>query len=472
MPTPLTSHWLKSVIDSIADRGRELLGLDNNMIDVQGLQALCQQLLIGQGEASGIALSQEILRSYHRLSNEDKLTFFEMLDDTYKPDFDLIQAAMARYQASRSAEDLIALNTAVEAPRQELFRRLNMAPDGTASLVTLRADLLNVVRDNPSLKSVDADLKHLLSSWFNRGFLQLTSIDWASPAQVLEKLINYEAVHEIQGWDDLRRRLMKDRRCFAFFHPAMPDEPLIFVEVALVKGLSNEVGSLLDPKAPVLEPQQADTAIFYSINNTQAGLRGISFGHFLIKQVLTELTNECPWVKNSSTLSPIPTFRAAIDKWLSSGEILPRHAEFDDILQRHSALLENISTQPGLEPAEDVKQRLSFVLENHLDKENKELATILADLALSYLTFPKENGKLADPVALLHLSNGARLERLNPFADMSENGISTSYGVMVNYLYNLKDVEKNHEAFVTKGEIMMSDSLNKTFKKFNRPAID
>lgn len=468
----MKSHWFQNAIDSIAERGRELLGLDNNKVDTKDLHGLCQQLFVGQGEASGIALSQEILRSYSRMSNEEKLAFFHMLDQEFKPNFDQIQTVMARYNESRSAEDLIALNAAVEAPRQELFRRLNMAPNGTANLVALRADLLKVIRKQPELKSVDADLKHLLSSWFNRGFLQLRSIDWASPAQILEKLINYESVHEIQGWDDLRRRLMKDRRCFAFFHPAMPDEPLIFVEVAFVQGLSNEVGSLLDPEALELDPKQADTAIFYSINNTQAGLRGISFGNFLIKQVLTELTNEFPWVKISSTLSPIPTFSSAINKWLSGNEMLPVHAEFDDILKRNSTLLNEISTQHSLEPDQDDKKVLGILLENNIDKDSCELATILNELALSYLTFPNKNGKLSDPVAMFHLSNGARLERLNPCADKSDHGISTSFGMMVNYLYDLKDVELNHEAFVTKGKVMMSDTLNKTFKKFTRQDID
>lgn len=464
----MVNHWLKNVIDSIAERGRELLKLDSREVDTLDILALCQQLLSGQGEASGIALSQEILRSYRHMSNDEKRSFFQMLDNEFKPDFEQIEAVMNRYKASRSAEDLIALNTAVEAPRQELFRRLNMAPNGTANLVALRADLQKLLRKEPSLKSVDADLKHLLSSWFNRGFLQLSNIDWNSPAQILEKLINYESVHAIQGWDDLRRRLMKDRRCFAFFHPAMPDEPLIFVEVAFVQGLSNEVDSLLNPKAEELDPKQADTAIFYSINNTQAGLRGISFGNFLIKQVLTELSNEFPWVKISSTLSPIPTFNAAITKWLNSSEKLAQHSEFDQILKRHSSWIADIKIQFGLSPDQDEKSVLQTLLNDYLDKDNSTLTGILKELALSYLTLPTENGKLADPVAMFHLSNGARLERLNSFADTSNHGISSSFGVMVNYLYDLNDVELNHEAFVSKGKIMMSETFKKDFKKLSR----
>ena len=461
----MKNYWLKNAIESIAERGRELLGLDNNEVNTLDIHALCQQLLSGQGEASGIALSQEILQSYQRMSSDEKLVFFKMLDESFKPDFDQIQTTMVSYQQSRSAEDLIALNEAVEAPRQELFRRLNMAPNGTASLVALRADLLQILRKNPALKSVDADLKHLLSSWFNRGFLQLRSIDWSSPAQILEKLINYESVHEIHGWNDLRRRLMKDRRCFAFFHPAMHDEPLIFVEVAFVQGLSGEVGSLINPLAEELNPKNADTAIFYSINNTQAGLRGISFGNFLIKQVLTELTDEFPWVKISSTLSPIPTFRNGINKWLDSEDKSDQYSEFDKILTRNDSLLAEMKSQLGLTADLQAKPLLKTVLNEHLDKDNSALSAILSELALSYLTQPTANGKLADPVAMFHLSNGARLERLNPFADTSEHGLTTSFGMMVNYLYDLKDVELNHEAFVSKGSIMMSDVLKKEFKK-------
>jgi len=461
----MSNHWLQNVIESIAERGRELIGLDSNENESQDIHSLCQQLLSGAGEASGIALSQQILREYRNMSVEQKFNFYQLLDQQFAPDFEKIQTVMARYQVSRSTEDLIALNTAVEAPRQELFRRLNMAPKGTASLVALRADLLRQLKKQPSFKSIDADLKHLLSSWFNRGFLQLSLINWQSPAEILEKIINYEAVHEIRGWDDLRRRLMKDRRCFAFFHPAMPDEPLIFVEVALVKGLSNEVKSLINPDAPELDPQQADTAIFYSINNTQAGLRGISFGNFLIKQVLTELTKECPWIKVSSTLSPIPGFRSALDKWLDSDEKSAQHSEFDSILQQHApALLDEVRAQLSASTDLTDKQCLAALLRHHLNQENISQGNILTALALSFLTYAKHNGQLADPVAMFHLSNGACLERINPFANMSEHGQQTSYGVMVNYLYDLNTVELNHEAFVTKGKIKMSDTLYKIFK--------
>ena len=461
----MKNKWFKNIIDSVAERGRELLGLDSDETNKQNIQALCQQLLSGQGEASGIALSQEILRIYNSMTNEEKLVFFHILAKVFEPNIDQLKTAMNRYLDSHSADDLISLNAAVEAPRQELFRRLNMAPNGTANLVALRADLLRVLKITPALKSVDADLKHLFQSWFNRGFLQLRSIDWRSPAHILEKLINYESVHEIHGWNDLRRRLMQDRRCFAFFHPAMPDEPLIFIEIAFVQGLSREVSGLIDPEAPELDIKLADTAIFYSINNTQAGLRGISFGNFLIKQVLTELADEVPWVKISSTLSPIPTFASSIRKWLEGDKQKDNSHGFGGILQRHSELLKELSKKHGLESTQSEKEILETLLDKPLNSNDKEFSTILGDFALIYLTQPDENGKLTDPVAMFHLSNGARLERINTFADMSSHGISSSYGVMANYLYDLKDVEANHEAFVTRGIVKMSDALKSKVRK-------
>lgn len=462
----MKNQWFRNIIDSIADRGRELLGLDNQQASTQNLYDLCQRLLAGRGEASGIALSQEILRLYRDMLDADKLAFFELLAEKFEPNLEKILSVVAKYQHSHAPEDLIELNAVVEAPRQELFRRLNMAPNGTGSLVALRADLLAQLKTHPALIAVDADLKHILSSWFNRGFLQLRNIDWTSPAYILEKLINYESVHEIRGWDDLRRRLIKDRRCFAFFHPAMPDEPLIFIEVAFVRGLSGKIHMLIDPSAPELDPKQADTAIFYSINNTQRGLRGISFGNFLIKQVLTEVTTELPWIKVSSTLSPVPSFASALQQWLREDTDSPKHLRFNDICQRHSTTLSKLATQYGIDPHLALPASLQTLLQNSSALNNPALSPLLSELALCHLTTLDANGRLADPVATFHLSNGARLERINTHADMSAPGIASSYGVMVNYLYDLKDVETNHEAFVSQGKIMLSDALAKKLKLF------
>lgn len=463
----MNNDWLRDVFDSIAIRGREILGLENNAANKQDLHTLCRQLLMGQGEASGIALSQEILHIYNTIITDEKKVFFQMLAQEYNPRLDQLQIAMEKYQRSHSAQDLVDLTAAVEAPRQELFRRMNMAPDGTASLVGLRADLLDLLKDNPELIAVDADLKHILTSWFNRGFLQLQDIDWRSPAHILEKLINYESVHEIQGWDDLRRRLMKDRRCFAFFHPAMPDEPLIFIEVALVQGITSAITDLIDPDTTELDPKRADTAIFYSINNTQKGLRGISFGHFLIKQVLTELSFECPWIKVTSTLSPVPSFSSALEHWFKGDSQQPHQMLFEVIAREHSTSIKAIAEQYTIDSMQTEKTILKALLLNKEVLKEGAIINILSSLALAYLISRNDDGKLPDAVARFHLSNGAQLERINVNADMSEHGISTSYGIMVNYLYDLSALESNHEAFVTRGKVMMSDSLLKKVKQFS-----
>ncbi|WP_035964805.1 malonyl-CoA decarboxylase, partial [Bradyrhizobium sp. YR681] len=326
------------------------------------------------------------------------------------------------------------LAEAADPPRQEVLRRMNMAPGGTAALVAMRSEIGRRLVPEPELKLLDADLKHLFASWFNRGFLTLQRIDWQSPAAVLEKLIAYEAVHEIHGWDDLRRRLAPDRRCFAFFHPALPGEPLIFVEVALVEGLAAAVPPLLvqdvDTDAARARAARADTAIFYSISNCQDGLRGVSFGNFLIKQVVEELRSEFPRLDRFSTLSPVPGFR----RWLS------RHAAEDGPLP---ALLRESDGQAWWQdPA--LSERLRPVL--------------LRSCAL-YLTQPAAAGHRIDPVARFHLGNGARLERINWLGNTAPRAIEESFGIMVNYLYDHDSIEDNHEAFARDGQIVRSSAV-------------
>lgn len=442
-------------MEVIADRGRELLTFHAEQTPAD----LCAALLSGRGEASGLALSRELLRVYKAMSWEQRIGFFEMLCRDFGPDPDKIREATENYSRSQSLEDFLQLSAMVEPPRQELFRRLNMAPNATAALVAMRADLLAELNVRPHLKAVDADLKHLLSSWFNRGFLRLERIDWHSPAQVLEQLINYESVHAIRGWDDLRRRLAQDRRCFAFFHPAMPDEPLIFVEVALVQGMTDAVGPLLDPDAPLLEPAQADTAMFYSINNTQVGLRGISFGNFLVKQVLTELHEEFPAITHFATLSPMPRFAATLQAAVHGEQPGLDRGALDALLAEQA---ESLCAAAGREPPSEA---LLAILEGGSEAHRELLAEPLQRLALAYLTLPQAHGDVVDPVASFHLSNGARLERVNPYADTSAHGMQASFGVMVNYLYDPDEVEANHERFVTGGEIAMSKSLTKTYKR-------
>lgn len=455
--------WLERMLEAVADRGRDLLKLEPGSRGTGDPASLCRQLLSGRGEASNIALARAVLQLYAGYDTEQRLGFFRMLLDDFGPDLARMQAAMERYAASRAPEDLVRLNQAVEPPRQELFRRLNTAPNGTASLVALRADLLGFQREHPELAAVDADLKHLLSSWFNRGFLQMRAIDWRSPAHILEKLINYEAVHEIQGWEDLHRRLMADRRCFAFFHPAMPDEPLIFVEVALVRGIADRVQPLIDPGAPTLAPEDADTAVFYSINNTQVGLRGISFGNFLIKQVVTELRSELPALRHFATLSPLPRFAATVrGAWSGEQQGFSRE-RLSALVGRHR---EALCSAAGMD---DPVRALERLLEGDPRQDEELLAEPLTELALAYLTTPRPGSGLLDPVATFHLANGARLERINPFADGSRRGLRNGFGVMVNYLYVPEEVEANHERFVGAGEVVLSKSLQRLRRRLEEP---
>ncbi len=448
----MRERWFERLHSTIADRGRELLGLSTVGRDTD--KQLLQKLLAGRGEASAIAIAREILDRYANKDAQEKESFFVLLEHDFGPQPELIEPAVARYLQTRDQMDFVTLAEAVEPPRQEVFRRLNMAPHGTKALVEMREDLLHAIRKNASLRVVDADFKHLLSSWFNRGFLNLRRIDWSSPAQVLEKLINYESVHEIKGWKDLRRRLENDRRCFAFFHPALPDEPVIFVEVALTDGMSDDVAPLLDIQSPVADPFSATTAVFYSINNTLVGLRGISFGNFLIKQVLEELKRELPKLKQFVTLSPIPRMAQAIDEVLHGRAVEGLGQE--KLLVMLSDLMpeiEQITGETGPETAlTTFLQRVSVLPQD-------KTRPVLERLVLIYLTQSKYKDSVYDSVAAFHLANGAILERINPFANVTEYGLHASYGCMVNYLYDPDQVEANHEQFVNSGVIAMSKAL-------------
>ena len=400
--------------------------------------AVCHALLSERGEVSGAALAREALAAYDALPANAFKPFIDLLAAEFSPAPAAIAGAAAAYARDATARNLIALQRAVEPPRQEMFRRLNMAPGGTATLVDMRRRLLREIRSNPHWVGVDADLAHLFGSWFNRGFLRLARIDWHTPAIVLEKLILYEAVHEITDWNDLHRRLADDRRCFAFFHPALPDEPLIFIEVALTDGVSNAIGPLINPDSAETDPALADCAIFYSITNCQDGLRGISFGNLLIKQVVHELEREFPRLRTFATLSPVPGFRA----WLA--EILRQNAAVADEL----ACLQTAGWHAQAEVAARVQP-------------------LLLTLCAWYLTMAKRNDEPLDAVARFHLGNGARMERLNWLADTSKRGLDLAAGMMVNYVYRLAEVERNHEAFVHEHEIVASHAL----KKFARDCV-
>jgi malonyl-CoA decarboxylase len=394
--------------------------------------ALCHALLSERGEVSGAALARDALAAYDALPANAFQPYISLLAKDFSPAPISIAAAAAAYAIDPSPHNLVALQRAVESPRQKLFRRLNVAPGATAALVDMRRRLLRELKANPDWVGVDADLEHLFGSWFNRGFLRLERIDWRTPALILEKLIEYEAVHEIAGWKDLHRRLASDRRCFAFFHPALPEEPLIFIEVALTERISTTVAPLLDPDSPEVDPARADCAMFYSITNCQDGLRGISFGNLLIKQVVHELGREFPRLKTFATLSPVPGFRA----WLAGiardyAVSVPDLARLDE-----RDWFENAAVAERLRPP-------------------------LMGLCAHYLTAVKKDDEPLDAVARFHLGNGARMEKLNWLADTSKPGMQRSAGIMVNYLYRLADVEKNHEAFVREHDVAASHELKK-----------
>jgi malonyl-CoA decarboxylase len=390
------------------------------------LLELCQALLAESGEYASAAIARDALAAYKALDQATREAFFDALARQYSPAPDAVARAAAAYQADATPDNFIALQAIVEPQRQELFRRLNMAPGGTAALVEMRKTLFQGVQAHPQWRVIDSDLMHLLRSWFNRGFLRLERIDWRTPALVLEKLIEYEAVHAIRGWWDLRRRLEGDRRCFAFFHPQLPDEPIIFIEVALTRGMSAHVQPLLDQRAPVAAPAQADCAMFYSITNCQEGLRGISFGNLLIKQVAEELKREFPHLRRFATLSPIPGFRRWLDK-VAGKETLAKIAD----------------------PAW------------HLGDIPETLQKNLMRLCAHYLLNAKQGVEPLDPVARFHLGNGAALERLNWMGDTSEQGMARSAGLMVNYVYWLAEVEKNHERYFREHFIAASPVIEK-----------
>jgi malonyl-CoA decarboxylase len=413
------------------------------------LSSMCSQLLSERGEASQMALAQEIINAYGAMNGAQRLQFLETLDQDFSPNQAAVLRAAAEYHRSPGPVTLDALSRVVESPRQELFRRINIAPRGTETLVELRGHLFDSTSNGAKFPAVDADLKHLFRSWFNRGFLRLERISWHTAALVLERLIRYESVHEINGWPDLRRRLEADRRCFAFFHPALVEEPIIFVEVALSNGLIGDLEPLLDINAPVLLPERADTAIFYSINNCLKGLRGVPFGNFLIKQVVEELAAEFPNVQTYSTLSPLPLFSEALRD---------QRNEQGFTRDRISRLL---ADDAGILTAAAGRRNPVDALFHLLEEPLLHLGVLarpLERLALAYLTQVRKNAKLYDPVATFHLSNGARLERINAFGNLRPYGIQASFGVTVNYRYVPADLEENHEMFV-RGEIQVSKAL-------------
>ncbi|MGX1787334.1 malonyl-CoA decarboxylase [Bosea sp. NPDC055332] len=436
--------FLGDLLTSVADRGRALINFERFASNRRRpLDKLCEDLLSGRGEASGMALAQAVLEDWERLDEAGRLAFFRLLQERFGPDRERLDAALESYRNNPDAEAIGQLHLASEPRRQELFRRLNLAPGGTHVLVRMRESLFEAMKEEPELKAVDADFRHLFGSWFNRGFLVLRRIDWTTPANVLEKIIRYEAVHAIKDWDDLRRRLEPaDRRCFAFFHPQLIDEPLIFVEVALTRESPSRIVDVLSEAREVLPASSATTAVFYSISNCQEGLRGISFGNFLIKQVAEDLKRELPGLDVFVTLSPVPGFA----RWL--GPALAEPAELG-LTNEEAALL----MQAPAEAA--VQDEVTYA------RRDKLLGQMMAQYMLRART---SSGRVIDPVARFHLGNGARLERINVGGNLSDRGLRESHGVMVNYRYELDDIETNHEAFATRNTVVASSSVKKQLR--------
>ncbi|MBI1205902.1 MAG: MCD, Malonyl-CoA decarboxylase MCD [Azospirillum sp.] len=434
--------FLQELFATIAERGRELLSTEPRDHGVANVVGLCQALLAGRGEASGMALAAEITTAYQTLTVEERQEFFTALRDRFGPPRDRLRDAAARYAASGERADERRLIEAAEPLRQELLRRINRVPGNTAMLVAMRADLLALLKQRSApaadLRDVDADFEHLLGSWFNRGFLVMRRIDWHTPAAVLDRIIRYEQVHTINGWDDLRRRIDPvDRRCYAFFHPALVDEPLIFVEVALTGEIPAAIAPLLAEQRAIVPATEQTTAVFYSISNTQLGLRGISFGSFLIKQVADELSRELPALKTFVTLSPVPGFAP----WLAAARAQTAAEALDGVDPEILALAD----APGW-PADPARA--------------ERLRDTLMGLAAQYLLEAKNrDGRALDAVARFHLGNGARLERLNWLGDLSDKGLRQSHDIMVNYPYALADIEKNHEAYSNQGVIAAAPSV-------------
>lgn len=428
--------FLQDLLSTVAERGR--LYLPEALIGPQrnDIEALARLLVSGRGEASGVAIARELLDRYRGLGAEDRRAFFIRIAEAFRPDPAAVSKAATDFIAHPGEAALQRLRASVESPRQEFFRRLNLAAGATAEIVAMRRDLLRLSKGEPELKSVDDDIAHLFASWFNRGFLVLRRIDWQTPAVILEKIIRYEAVHEIQGWDDLRRRLdPADRRCFAFFHPSLIDEPLIFVEVALTRTVPGRIHDLLGERVPQA-PSEAPptTAVFYSISNCQEGLRGISFGNFLIKQVVEELAREQPQLKTFVTLSPVPHFARWLDRVVAD--------DTAGIATPQDRIALQMLRDPGWVDEPEEADALK--------------PTLLALAAHYFLQAKTMDGRPVDPVARFHLGNGARLERINWLGDISEKGLREGQGLMVNYLYELKDIERNHEAYANEGDVVAS----------------
>lgn len=395
------------------------------------------------GEVSARNRAADLAATYTSLDRDGRRRFLAVLAEDFGPGREAVGAAIKKYQGATDAGTRVAaeeaLRVALTPPRRRLLTQFNELEGGVKFLVDLRADLLSIASQSPELGGLDDDLKRILVSWLDFGFLELTRLTWRSPAALLAKLIEYEAVHAIRDWEDLKNRLDSDRRCYALFHPSMPGEPLAFVEVALCVGTARSVQSLLDEDAPSGDPKRADTAVFYSISSPQKGLRGISFGEYLIKRAVDALSHDLPRLSTFATLSPIPGFRV----WLEN-----RMARRPEALHVAGA---NAQLEPGA-----VRGMLEDRQWTAAGTDRPELAETLLALCARYFAERRADGQPIDPVARFHLRNGARLDRINWLGDVSQKGVRQSLGLMVNYRYDLDEVDDNHEAYANERALAVS----------------
>ena len=429
---------LKEIISSIADVGQKLFKksvVKKN--DLESIISLCDDLISNKGAAFGITVARDITDLYQTLSPEKKLLFFKKINEKFRPNHTKVTEAIDLYKAEQNDKNLFKLFITSEGQRRELFRRMNMSPNGISTIVSLREDLLKILNENKELKPLDNDLRELFKSWFNPGFLKLAKITWDTKAAVLEKIIQYERVHKIKDMNELKRRLGEDRRFFSYFHPALDDEPIIFVQVALTNGLGKSIQEIMKPSAE--GAKKYDTATFYSISNCQEGLSRVTLGNFLIKRVVYEIQEELPNIKNFGTLSPIPGFR----DWFTTLD---------------EKIIQNIL---GKIPYNNV----SFLKSSNLKVGDGRIVSnkhAITKLVSHYLMNEKnKKGLPINDVCRFHLGNGAIIDDININANVSEVGLNRSFGVMVNYLYELKNIEKNHEDYINNKKIIISDQLKK-----------
>ena len=429
---------LKQIISSIADAGKQLFNKkDIKKNDLNSLLSLCDDLISNKGAAFGITVARDITELYQTLSLDNKILFFKSINEKYRPSFTKVNEAIDVYKNSQNEKTLSDLFKVSEGKRRELFMRMNMAPNGTSIIVSLREDLLKILKENRDLVSLDEDLKHLFKSWFNPGFLKLKKITWDTKAAILEKIIKYERVHHMKDMNVLKRRLGEDRRFFSYFHPALEDEPIIFVQVALTNGLGRSIQEIMKQSSG--DEKKYDTATFYSISNCQEGLSRVTLGNFLIKRVVYEIQEELPHIKNFGTLSPIPGFV----EWFSYLEESKIKNILGNIKNQDVMFLKSKDLKIGDKRIIDNKEAIIKLVSHYIVNEKNS------------------DGLPVNDVSRFHLGNGAIVEDVIINANISENGFKRSFGVMVNYLYELKNIEKNHEEYMNKKKVILSDKLKK-----------